>query len=90
MLRYLHALLAATFVAIVVADLSECQPFSHYWQVIPDPGPRCRQGYAQLLTMGVTNIVTDSALAIFPILTVINSRLPFKGYVCALLPQRIY
>ena len=61
-LRGIRIFLLVTFVAVVVATLSECQPFTHYWQVVPDPGPRCRQGYAHLLTMGVTDIVTDLLL----------------------------
>lgn len=73
---------AATFIAIAVADLSECQPFSYYWQLAPDPGPKCRQSYTRLLTMGVANIVTDMALVTFPILMVMNTWLLFKGFVC--------
>lgn len=44
MLFYLHIFLGATFVACIISDLAPCQPFSHYWQVVPDPGSQCRQG----------------------------------------------
>ncbi|RFU32290.1 hypothetical protein B7463_g4033, partial [Scytalidium lignicola] len=72
----LHGLLAATFIATIIADLAACQPFTHYWQVVPDPGPQCRQGYAHLLTMGILNIVTNLALAVFPIPMIMKSSLP--------------
>jgi hypothetical protein len=73
--------LLITFVGVVVATLAECQPFDHYWQVVPDPGPHCRQGYAQLLTMGVTDVVTDLVLVIFPIPIIIFSNMPMKRFV---------
>ncbi|KAH6711132.1 hypothetical protein BKA61DRAFT_110221 [Leptodontidium sp. MPI-SDFR-AT-0119] len=76
MLRYLHIFLGATFIATVISDLGACQPFSHYWQVTPDPGPQCRQGYAHLITTGVLNIVTNLAIIIFPIPMILKSRLP--------------
>ncbi|KAL1635728.1 hypothetical protein SLS58_010091 [Diplodia intermedia] len=77
-LRWIRYFLVATFVAIVIATLGECQPFSHYWQVIPDPGPQCRTGYAQLITMGVCDIITDILLVCFPIPMVLKSAIPFK------------
>jgi len=79
-LRFLHIVLGVTFFAVVVSDLVECQPFSNYWQVVPDPGAKCRQGYGQLLTMGVANIVTDVILVVFPLPMLWKSRLPTKRY----------
>jgi hypothetical protein len=81
MLRYLHIFLAVTFVATIVGDLAACHPFSHYWQVVPDPGPQCRQGYASLFTMGVMNIITNAALIIFPIPMILKSSLSQNRYV---------
>lgn len=75
-----HALLGLTFLAVVVSDLAECQPFNIYWQVVPDPGAKCRQGYGQLLTMGITNIFTDVILVAFPIPMLLKSRLSTKRY----------
>ena len=68
-LKGIRWFLLLTFIAVVIATLAECAPapFSHYWQVIPDPGPACRTGYAQLLTMGVADMVTDFLLIIFPV-----------------------
>ncbi|MCJ1405344.1 hypothetical protein MMC11_008571 [Xylographa trunciseda] len=77
-LQIIRWFLLITFLGVVIATLSECQPFSHYWQVVPDPGPHCRQGYAQLLTMGVADSITDLALVCFPIPIVIMSNMRLK------------
>ncbi|KAK2067721.1 hypothetical protein P8C59_001434 [Phyllachora maydis] len=66
--------LGGTFVAIIISDLAECQPFSHYWQVLPDPGGQCRQGYVQLITMAACNVLTDLLLIIFPVPIIIGRR----------------
>jgi hypothetical protein len=75
LLRVIRISLAVTFLAIVIADLAECQPFAHYWQVVPDPGGRCRQGYAQLITATAANVFTDLILVVFPVPIVVRSRL---------------
>lgn len=66
-LRSIEYFLASTLVAVIIATLVECHPFSHYWQVTPDPGPYCRLGYANLLTMGVCDILTDIFLVVLPV-----------------------
>lgn len=78
LITILRCLLAASFVAIIVSDLAECRPISHYWQIVPDPGPQCRQGVAQLLTMGVCSAVIDVILIIFPIPIIVSTRIPTK------------
>lgn len=70
-----------TFVAVVIATLTECQPFHKYWKLIPDPGARCRLGYAQLITMGTSDVITDLLLVGFPIPIIIKSTMPTKRYV---------
>ncbi len=75
MLQSIRWFLLVTFVAVVIADLAECQPFTHYWQVTPDPGGHCRQGYAQLITMGTANVMTDLLLVLFPIPIIIRSQM---------------
>ncbi|OBT66139.1 hypothetical protein VE03_05143 [Pseudogymnoascus sp. 23342-1-I1] len=75
-LQLMYYYLGATMVAIIIADLAECRPVTHYWQVVPDPGPKCRQGYAQLITMAVANITTDLLLVIFPIPIIFHSHMP--------------
>ncbi|KAJ5658771.1 uncharacterized protein N7484_002420 [Penicillium longicatenatum] len=77
-LRFVHFFLASTLVAVVIATLAECQPFDQYWQVIPNPGPPCRCGYAQLITMGTCDVITDLLLIAFPVPIVIMSRMPIK------------
>jgi hypothetical protein len=72
-LRGIRIFLLLTFIAVVISTLTECQPFENYWQVIPDPGPRCRQGYGFLLTMSVCDIISDILLIAFPIPVVLNS-----------------
>ncbi|KAH7160862.1 hypothetical protein EDB81DRAFT_924084 [Dactylonectria macrodidyma] len=80
-LRVIRVILIATFVAVVISDLAECQPFSHYWQVLPDPGGQCRQGYAQLITMAVCNVFTDLLLVVFPIPIIVTSHMTVKRKV---------
>jgi len=77
-LRGIRIFLVVTFFMVLIATLAECHPTSHYWQVVPDPGPQCRQGYAQLLTMGITDIVTDIFLIAFPIPIIVRSSMPLK------------
>lgn len=77
-LRCIRAFLVLSYVGVVVSVLAECQPFDHYWQVIPDPGPRCRQGYANLLTMGITDIITDILLVVFPIPILLRSGMGIR------------
>lgn len=80
-LLFIRVTLIATFCGILIADLAECQPFSHYWQVLPDPGGRCRQGYAHLLTMSISNIVTDLLLVFFPVPIILRSKMSPKRKV---------
>lgn len=74
-------MLVITFVGVVISDLAECQPFRHYWQVLPDPGGQCRQAYAQLITMATCNIFTDLLLVIFPIPIIIRSNMAVRRKV---------
>ncbi|KAF5720206.1 integral membrane protein [Fusarium globosum] len=77
-LYVIRIILVATFIAVVISDFVECRPYSHYWQVVPDPGGQCRQGYVQLLTMAVCNVVTDLLLVIFPIPIIVTSGMTIK------------
>ena len=80
-LNYMYGILFLTFIAIIISDLAECRPFRLYWQVLPDPGPQCRQGYANLLTFATTNILTDLLLVFFPIPIIVRSAMPVKRKV---------
>ncbi|CAM1511546.1 Fc.00g090590.m01.CDS01 [Cosmosporella sp. VM-42] len=77
-LRAIRWILVVTFIAVVISDLAECQPFKHYWQVLPDPGAQCRQGYVQLITMAVCNVFTDLLLVFFPIPIIVTSQMTIK------------
>ncbi|KAK4038235.1 hypothetical protein C8A01DRAFT_37819 [Parachaetomium inaequale] len=77
-LMFIRGLLITSFAAVLISDLAECQPFSNYWQVLPDPGGQCRQGYAQLLTMAVCNVVTDLLLVLFPVPVILSSSMSAK------------
>ncbi|RAL66975.1 hypothetical protein DID88_007755 [Monilinia fructigena] len=48
-LIFIRWFLLVTFIAVIIADISECQPITHYWQVTPDPGAKCRQGIPQII-----------------------------------------
>ena len=74
-LNIIRWFLVLTFCGVVVATLTECQPFDHYWQVVPDPGPQCRQGLVQLITMGVADTITDLSLVAFPVQVVFASKM---------------
>ncbi|KAH7626210.1 hypothetical protein B0T09DRAFT_52023 [Sordaria sp. MPI-SDFR-AT-0083] len=74
-LVFIRVTLVTTFLAVIISDVVECRPFHMYWQVLPDPGPQCRQGYAQLITMAVCNIITDLLLVFFPIPMIIRSQM---------------
>lgn len=77
-LQFIRWFLVVTFTAVVIATLAECQPFYKYSQVVPDPGPNCRQGHAQLITMGISDMITDLLLVIFPIPIVLRSSMIVK------------
>lgn len=77
-LKFIRWILLITFLAVIVADFVECRPLPHYWQVMPDPGAQCRQGYAQLLTLGIMSVLTDLLLVIFPISIIIKSKMSLK------------
>lgn len=74
-LMFLRVALTATFVAVIISNLTECRPFHGYWQVTPDPGPQCRQGVASLLTTSACNAMTDILLVIFPVPIILSSRI---------------
>lgn len=80
-LNYIYGLLFLTFIAVLISNLAECRPFARHWQVLPDPGPQCRQAYAYLFTLATTNVLTDLVLVFFPIPIIIHSAMPLKRKV---------
>ncbi|KAJ5294933.1 hypothetical protein N7508_009754, partial [Penicillium antarcticum] len=77
-LRFITFFLISTLAAVVIATLAECQPFDHYWQVTPDPGPTCRTGYVNLITMGTCDVITDLLLIAFPVPIIMLAQMPLK------------
>ncbi|KAL5594695.1 hypothetical protein BROUX41_001611 [Berkeleyomyces rouxiae] len=77
-IMYARIALAVTFTIVCISVFVECQPFNHYWQVLPDPGGRCRQGYAHMFAMGLSNIFTDLMLVIIPIPIIVRSNMSVK------------
>ncbi|KAI2707347.1 hypothetical protein CBS147332_7001 [Penicillium roqueforti] len=77
-LRFISYFLVSTLIAVVIATLAECQPFYHYWQVVPDPGPTCRAGYVNLITMGSCDVLTDLLLVAIPIPIILMAQMPLK------------
>ena len=77
--------LGTTFAAVLISNLVECRPFHHYYQVLPDPGGQCRQGFVQMLTMATCNVMTDLLLVIFPVSIILRSHMTLKRKVQLLL-----
>lgn len=75
LLTFIRVVLAVTFVAVLIANLVECTPLHQHWQVVPDPGPQCRQGYAHLLTLSAASALTDLLLVVFPVPIVLRGRI---------------
>lgn len=74
-LKWFYFFLFVTYVGTIVSVLGTCRPFSGYWQVIPDPGPQCRSGHEFLVTMGLSNGISNLALVLFPLPVIFASRL---------------
>ncbi|KAE8357774.1 hypothetical protein BDV27DRAFT_151045 [Aspergillus caelatus] len=53
---------AATYVTVQIVTFTECDPFDHYWIVLPDPG--------------VLNIVTDLMLIVLPVPLLVKVKRP--------------
>lgn len=70
--------LVMTLLGVVLATVLECRPIHKNWQITPDPGAHCRQGWGQLLIMGIADSITDLVLVAFPVAVLCLSNLPFK------------
>jgi hypothetical protein len=58
--------IAATYIAVILATLLECRPFTLYWQLSPRPS-RCVQAYVQLFLQGICNIILDLMVLIIAV-----------------------
>ncbi|KAE8147586.1 hypothetical protein BDV25DRAFT_30307 [Aspergillus avenaceus] len=66
----------ATYATVQIVTFTECNPFNHYWMVLPDPG-ECARAQLQLIVLGVLNIVTDLMLIVLPIPLLVKVKRPF-------------
>ncbi|KAK1141909.1 hypothetical protein N8T08_008422 [Aspergillus melleus] len=84
LLAYL-LIFASTYITVQVVTFTECDPFNHYWQVLPDPGT-CSQAQLQLIVLGVLNIITDVMLIALPVpvLVMVKRSLAEKLQLAAL------
>lgn len=73
-----YSFLGLSFLGVFLSEMIECKPFTHYWQVVPDPGSSCRQSYGQLFTMGGFNMYTDLILIAVPLPMMLDARLDTK------------
>ncbi|KAM3441103.1 hypothetical protein NHJ13734_002974 [Beauveria thailandica] len=78
---FLRYALGVSFLAILITDLAGCHPIAKSWQVTPDPGGQCRQGFVQLITMGAASAVLDVILIVFPVPLILSTRIPTKRKV---------
>lgn len=63
------------FLVAGLAFFTECRPFTHYWQVQPDPGAECRQVYGQLYVNTILGSLGDICIALLPISLLVRSCL---------------
>lgn len=55
---------AAAFVVCILTLSLSCLPFSDHWKVRPLPMNLCRSKPQDLITLSVTNVLTDAAVSI--------------------------
>ncbi|KAH7016688.1 hypothetical protein EDB80DRAFT_703295 [Ilyonectria destructans] len=68
-----------TFIAVVIASLTECRPLHLTWDLIADRPPNhCSRGVVNLLVMAVFNALTDIALLVLPFPMLYNTQLSRK------------
>ncbi|KAF8467848.1 hypothetical protein BDZ91DRAFT_656721 [Kalaharituber pfeilii] len=68
-------LLVVTYAAVVLNMFLVCRPFKKNWQVVPDPGHKCTDGYEYVWVIGIFNIVTDAVLIAIPLPVVVGLRI---------------
>ncbi|RMJ16585.1 hypothetical protein BHE90_000011 [Fusarium euwallaceae] len=71
-------LIITTYIVIICCILFSCHPFSHFWQINPDPGNLCQAASSKLyiFIIVVLNIVTDTYLLLIPIPMLWGARIP--------------
>ncbi|KOS40466.1 hypothetical protein ACN38_g8649 [Penicillium nordicum] len=84
MISYI-SIFAATYAIVQIVTFTECDPFNHYWIVLPDPGTCC-QAQLELIVLGVLNVITDIMLIALPIpILVLVKRSAMQKFQLAIL-----
>ena len=83
MRRYIltsYIIMPASYIACLCVAFFKCMPFSHQWQIYPDPGNNCEPAVSTLQTVFVMvmNTVTDLYLLAIPLPMVWKSNLPWR------------
>ncbi|PZC87850.1 hypothetical protein A1F95_11188, partial [Pyrenophora tritici-repentis] len=70
-------LITITFITSLLTIYLSCQPFSHYWQIVPNPGNVCQAAISKpiIWVTFVSNLSTDVHLLLIPFLMLRKSRL---------------
>ncbi|KAK7216537.1 hypothetical protein V2G26_004540 [Clonostachys chloroleuca] len=73
-----YAIIGVTYLVIILTYLLSCQPFSHFWQIYPDPGNLCQPALSKVyILLSVTlNITTDAYLILIPVPMLWGTQLP--------------
>lgn len=79
---FLRCALGLSFITVLVTGLAECHRVAKNWQVTPEPGGQCRQGFVQLITIGTARTATDIILSVFPVPTILYTHIPTKRKAC--------
>ncbi|KAI5808256.1 hypothetical protein DFH27DRAFT_303159 [Peziza echinospora] len=85
-------LLVATYISTLLSMFLICRPFRMNWQVVPDPGPQCTDGYEYVWIIGICNIITDAVLLAIPLPVVVKLRVstPKKGLLVLLFGSGVF
>ncbi|CAG9946063.1 unnamed protein product [Clonostachys rosea f. rosea IK726] len=73
-----YAIIGVTYLVVILTYLLSCQPFSHFWQIYPDPGNLCQPALSKVyVLLSVTlNITTDAYLILIPVPMLWGTQLP--------------
>ncbi|KAI9933775.1 hypothetical protein ASPWEDRAFT_105068 [Aspergillus wentii DTO 134E9] len=78
--RIAHALIGATYIAVICSILFGCHPMQKNWQIYPDPGNYCQPAVSHIdVYVTVTlNVATDLYLITIPTPMLWKARLPWR------------
>lgn len=79
------ALIAASFVVVILTIFLACRPYRHYWQISPNPGNSCQPAISKPIVWVsfVLNVSTDIFLFFIPIPMLWKSSLQLYKKIAA-------